>query len=201
MWEQRYATAEFVFGKSPALFLQDHDAYLTPDQSALSIADGEGRNSVFMATKGMAVRALENAPSALAKARILAKEHDVTVDIVETDVFDYDWGAQGFDLTVGIFIQFVGPKKRETLFQGMKEATNPGGLIMLHGYTPQQLEFGTGGPKAVENLYTEENLRASFDGWTVLECRAYIRDIDEGCGHSGQSALIDFIARKPISAS
>lgn len=79
----------------------------------------------------------------------------------------------------------------------MKKTTKPGGLVMLHGYTPEQLAHGTGGPPFAENMYTESLLQNAFSGWEILECRAYEREVQEGRGHSGLSALIDFIARKP----
>lgn len=197
MWEKRFSTPDYLFGKEPATFLRTHARYLQKGQNALSVADGEGRNSVFMATQGVDVTALEFAPSAIAKARKLAMEHAVTVNFTKADVLTYDWPDAGYDLGLAIFIQFVGPEGRKQIFDGMARATKPGGLVMLHGYTPQQIEFGTGGPGKVENLYTDAMLRKDFAGWEILESREYIRDIQEGAGHSGQSALIDFIARKP----
>ncbi|MDW3116602.1 MAG: class I SAM-dependent methyltransferase [Roseovarius pacificus] len=196
MWEERFATPDYVFGRAPAVFLSDHADLLTPGATALSVADGEGRNSVFMAQRGMQVTALEYAPSAIAKAKALAGESGVEVTFRQVDVLTHDW-PDTYDLVAGIFIQFVGPKERATLFDGMKRSVAPGGMIMLHGYTPKQIEFGTGGPSDPANMYTEEILRDAFDGWDILECRAYERDLREGKGHAGRSALIDLIARRP----
>lgn len=198
MWEERFAASDdYVFGTAPAQFLIDHQSYLASGESALSVADGEGRNSVFMAEQGMEVTALEFAPSAIVRARDLAKAHNVTVTFLEADILRDPWPARDYDVVTGVFIQFVGPEARALQFQKMKQATTPGGLVMLHGYTPKQLEFGTGGPSAVENLYTEDMLRDAFTGWDILECCAYERTLDEGKGHSGKSALIDLVARKP----
>ncbi len=196
MWEERFATDDYVFGKDPARFLVEHAALLTPGETALSVADGEGRNSVYMAQKGMRVTALEFAPSAIRKAKALAAECDVEVAFQNADVLQHDWPDQ-YDMVAGIFIQFVGPAERVRLFDGMQGSVRPGGLILLHGYTPEQLEHGTGGPPFAENMYTEAGLRAAFDGWEILECRAYEREVQEGRGHVGMSALIDFVARKP----
>ncbi|MDQ2092638.1 SAM-dependent methyltransferase [Rhodalgimonas zhirmunskyi] len=199
MWETRFQTPDYVFGKAPARFLPDHADYLTPGLSALSVADGEGRNSVYLARQGLTVTALEFAPSAIAKARALAREHDVEVDLHKADVIADPFPVKGpFDITLGIFIQFVGPKERAALFDKMAQTTAPGGLLMLHGYTPKQLDYGTGGPRALENLYTPDLLAGAFSGWEILENRPHERDLDEGKGHSGRSALIDFIARKPL---
>ncbi|WP_137700238.1 SAM-dependent methyltransferase [Marimonas lutisalis] len=196
MWEERFSTPDYVFGKEPAQFLRDHETYLAPGLSALSVADGEGRNSVFMAQKGLAVTALEFAPSAIRKARALAAERDVSVDFRQFDVLAQDFEGE-YDIVAGIFIQFVGPVERGKLFRQMQRVTKPGGIVLLHGYTPEQIQHGTGGPPDVRNMYTCKTLRESFPGWEVLECREYEREVQEGRGHSGMSALIDFIARKP----
>lgn len=196
MWEERFATPDYVFGKDPAIFLTEYRDYLTPGASALSVADGEGRNSVYMAAQGMDVTALEFAPSAIAKARALAAERGVTVQFRQFDVLAQDFEGE-YDLVAGIFIQFVGPVERNKLFSHMKSVTKPGGVVMLHGYTPEQLNHGTGGPPFVANMYTCKTLRECFPGWEILTCREYEREVQEGRGHSGLSALIDFIARKP----
>ena len=196
MWETRFATPDYVFGTEPAQFLRAHGDLLTPGASALCVADGEGRNSVFMAQRALQVTALEYAPSALAKARRLAEERGVTVDFREVDVLAHDW-PDTYDIVAGIFIQFAGPHDRKRLFDGMKRSVAPGGLMLLHGYTPKQLDYGTGGPPCAENMYTEVILRAAFVGWQIVECRAYDRELSEGRGHSGRSALIDLVARKP----
>ena len=200
MWEERYATPDYVFGREPAAFLTDHADLLTPGHTALAVADGEGRNSVFMAQKGMKVTALDFAPSAIAKAQALAAEKGVSVTFRQTDVLAHDW-PETFDLVAGIFIQFVGPDQRDRLFEGMRRSVRPGGLILLHGYTPEQIALGTGGPPFAENMYTEAMLRAAFGDWEILECRAHEREIFEGQGHRGRSALIDLVARRPATGA
>ncbi|MBT26395.1 SAM-dependent methyltransferase [Thalassobius sp. S69A] len=196
MWEERYATDDYVFGKAPARFLTEHQALLRPGLTALSVAEGEGRNAVYMAQQGVQVTGLEFAPSALAKAQTLAQEAGVQVDFRNADVLNYDWPQQ-YDLVLGIFIQFVGPADRAILFDGMKRAVRPGGRIVLHGYTPEQLRHGTGGPPFAQNMYSADQLAADFAGWQIEENTAYEREVQEGRGHTGLSALIDFIARKP----
>lgn len=197
MWNDRYDTKDFIFGKAPSQFLVAQQDYLKPGLTALAVADGEGRNSVFMAEKGLAVTAMEAAPNAIAKGRALAAERGVSVNFVEADIFEWDWEATGFDIVAAIFIQFMGPDERPGVFDGMKRAVKPGGLLMLHGYTPKQIEYGTGGPGKVENLYTEDLLANAVAGWEILRLESYEADLDEGPGHSGRSALIDLIARKP----
>lgn len=197
MWENRFSTDDYVFGTAPALFLPDHAAQFDPGQTVLSVADGEGRNAVWLAERGLQVTALEFAPSAVAKARKLAADRSVTLTHAEADVFDWDWPEAAFDHVIGIFIQFVGPEGRADMFDKMKGAVKSGGLVSLHGYTPKQLDYRTGGPGAEENMYTPERLADHFAGWEILENRPHEREVSEGKGHVGLSALIDFVARKP----
>lgn len=198
MWEERYAgSRDYVFGTAPAQFLRDHLDYLSPGQTALAVADGEGRNSVFMAERGLEVTALEFAPTAIARAKRLAQERSVTVDFHQCDILHDTWPDAQFDIVAGIFIQFVGPEERALQFERMQATTKPGGIVMLHGYTPKQLEHGTGGPPFIENLYTPEILHTAFTNWEVETLTEYEREVQEGRGHSGMSALIDLIARKP----
>lgn len=198
MWEKRYNTDAYIFGKAPARFIAEHSDYLTAGQSALVIADGEGRNSVFIAQQGMQVTAQEFAPSAISKAKALATEAGQDITFEQSDIFARHWEVDTYDLVAGIFIQFTGPDGRRKIFDGIKQATKPGGLVMLHGYSPKQLEYGTGGPPFAENMYSEVILRAAFVGWEILQCREYDRDVQEGSAHVGMSALVDLVARKPI---
>lgn len=197
MWEDRFDTPDYVFGTEPASFLRRHADWLTPGASVLSVAEGEGRNAVFLAERGLHVRALEYAPSAIAKAHRLAANRGVALDMVQTDVLDHDWAAEAHDVVLGVFIQFAAPEDRARLFAGMARAVRPGGLILLHGYRPEQVALGTGGPKDPANMYTDALLREAFAGWDVLLSDSYDAMLSEGTGHVGRSALIDFIARKP----
>ena len=197
MWEERFASSpDFVFGKTPAQFLLDHDDYLTPGHTALSVADGEGRNSVHLAERGLNVTALEFAPTAIARARDLATERGVQVDFRQLDIMAQPWPTQQFDLVAGIFIQFVGPDGRRAQFRHMRDATKPGGLVMLHGYRPKQLDYGTGGPKLRDHLYTPDLLEKAFADLSEITVESYDAELDEGPGHSGMSALVDLIGTK-----
>lgn len=196
MWNTRYAGEDYLFGTEPADFLKRAAPFLTPGETALAIADGEGRNSVWLAAQGLRVTAFDSAPNAVSKARKLAAARGVDVAFHVEDLDGWDW-SQTYDVVAGIFIQFVGPEARALLFDRIKGALRPGGLLLLHGYAPRQVEYGTGGPPMRENMYAEALLRAAFAGWEVLRLADFDAEVDEGRGHSGRSALVDFIARKP----
>ena len=199
LWQQRFAEAgeRYVFGEAPNLFLKGCADRLPDAAHVLSVADGEGRNSVWLASLGHRVDAIEFSPAAIDKARKLAARAGVGVGFEQADVFEWDWPKGVFDAVVAIFIQFASPSQRKVLFHKMGQSLRPGGLLLLHGYTPQQIEFGTGGPSVVENLYTEQMLRESFADLEILRLVSYEREIHEGQAHDGMSALIDLVARKP----
>jgi len=198
-WSERYSGAgnEYLFGTLPNRFLTQQAHRLLPGGKVLSVADGEGRNSVFLAEEGLDVTAMEISPVALHKAQRLATSRHVQVSFVQADVLNWSWPQATYDAVAAIFVQFVGPEGRTVLFDGIKGALKPGGLLLMQGYTPTQLEYGTGGPSAVENLYTAELLRNNFSGWEVLELREHEDVLDEGLGHKGRSALVDLVVRKP----
>ncbi|MCB1957547.1 MAG: class I SAM-dependent methyltransferase [Rhodocyclaceae bacterium] len=199
MWNKRFADAgeAFVFGEAPNHFVEAEASALPAGASVLSVADGEGRNSVFLAGRGHPVHAVEFSPVAIAKARGLAARRGVDVRFEEADLFAWDWPEAAYDVALAVFIQFATPAQRVTLFARLAAAVRPGGLLLIHGYTPEQVAYGTGGPPCAEHMYTEPLMRACFAGLEILRLEAYEREIDEGPGHRGRSALIDFVARRP----
>jgi SAM-dependent methyltransferase len=197
MWNDRYATDDYLFGTAPAAFLTAQAHHLAPGSRVLCVADGEGRNSVHLATLGHDVTAFDPAPNALAKARRLAAGKGATVAFHEAGIEDWDWAPASFDAVAAVFIQFAAPPARARLFAHIARTLRPGGLLLLHGYAPRQVGYGTGGPPCTENMYTLPMLLDAFPGWEVLHAADRDAEIEEGRGHSGRSALIDFVARKP----
>ena len=197
MWDQRYAAPGYLFGTDPARFLSEHANHLPQDGRVLCVADGEGRNAVFLAARGLDVTAFDASPVAIGKARKLAEERGVTVHHALADIDGWDWEPGAYDAVVAIFIQFAPPSMRKRIFEGMKRTLRPGGVLMLHGYRPEQIAHGTGGPPDAENLYTEDLLEKAFGDFEILRLSSYESEIEEGKGHVGMSALIDLIAIKP----
>lgn len=195
-WNGRYAADGYLFGTEPNAFLASRATLLQPGQRALSVADGEGRNSVWLASQGLDVTAVEISPVAVEKARRLAARRGVSLRFEVADVLDFDWGQGCFDVVAAIFIQFAAPAERERLFARIKDALKPGGLLIMQGYTPKQLEYKTGGPPHAENMYSEALLRSAFGDMEILHLAEHDGEIREGSGHSGRSALIDLVAKK-----
>ena len=195
-WNKRFSAGEYIFGKAPNAFLASQRALFEPGMRVLSVADGEGRNSVWLASLGLDVTAFDFSPVGVEKARALAREAGVKVDHRLCDIFRWDWAERTYDAVVVIFAQFMGAEARKPLFEGMKEALAPGGVLVMQGYTPKQLGYLTGGPKETENFYTAKLLRESFADLEILHLREHEDEVDEGNAHRGMSALIDLVARK-----
>lgn len=200
-WDARFNQAGFLFGLEPNRFLVAQRHRLTPASRILSVADGEGRNSVWLAQQGMSVVAFDFSPVAVDKARRLAAEQGVSVDYRVATVDEWDWQPAAFDAVVAIFVQFAPPDRRARLFAGMQRTLKPGGLLLVQGYTPRQLIFRTGGPDRADQLYTSQLLRELLHECEIVELLEHEAELAEGCAHFGRSALLDCVARKRSGAA
>jgi 2-polyprenyl-3-methyl-5-hydroxy-6-metoxy-1,4-benzoquinol methylase len=197
-WNERFDKEEFIFGKEPNVYLvQKANEYLKPAYQVLCIADGEGRNGVWLAKQGMQVTGFDASDIALAKANQFAKDNQVEVKYSFSDTDSFAWHANTYDAVIGIFIQFADPAMRERIFQKTYEALKPGGIFILQGYTPKQLEYKTGGPSLIEHLYTEELIRNLAKDFHILELKSYEQELSEGPRHTGMSAILGLVAQKP----
>lgn len=195
-WDERFAREGYYFGEAPNAFLKAQKPRLPASGTALAIADGEGRNGVWLAEQGLDVTSIDSSRVGLEKARALAERRGVSLTTQLIDIAEYDWPENRFDVVAAIFFQFAPPALRAKIFAGLKRTLNPGGVLLLEGYRPEQLTYGTGGPPQVEHLYTRDLLEAAFGDMEVLLLDAYDGEVDEGAGHKGLSALIDLVARK-----
>ena len=200
-WNDRFlATEDYLFGKAPNAFLVKQTlARMTPGMQVLAIADGEGRNGVWLSEQGCEVWSIDAAPAATVKARKLAAERGATLHIETADATQWDWDAHQYDMVVGIFFQFANPQLRDKLFDGMKRAVKPGGYVLIEGYGLKQLEYNTGGPKIAEHLYTKALMQSAFGGFEIELLEEYDAALNEGERHQGISALVDLVAKRPMA--
>jgi cyclopropane fatty-acyl-phospholipid synthase-like methyltransferase len=194
-WQTRFSAPAYAFGKEPNAFLKAQAHRLRPGQSALSVADGEGRNGVWLAEQGLDVLTIDFSQAGLAKAQALAAERGVKLRTELADVTQWRWPTNAFDVIVAIFI-FVEPHERAPFFASLKAALKPGGLLLMQGYRPEQLKFRTGGPPNAERMYTRAILQEGFGEMAEVDIREHDSTISEGTAHVGMSALIDLVARK-----
>lgn len=195
MWNERYAMPGFAYGTAPNDFLRARIDDL-PDGPVLSLAEGEGRNALFLATNGHSVTAVEMSWVALNKATQLASEHGIRLHGVLSNLADYDPGEAGWAGVVLIWCHLP-PALRQQVHARVVRALKPGGVVILEAYTPAQLAHGTGGPQSTEMLYTAEMLKQDFAGLEFLVLEEKEREVHEGRYHNGPSAVVQLVARKP----
>ena len=198
-WNKRFNTPDYIFGKAPNEYLQAQAwLHLKKGDSVLCVADGEGRNSVWLAKQGMRVDAFDLSEIALSKAVALATEEAVQVQFSLASSDTWEWEPNQYDAVVGIFIQFANPVMRARLFAQMASTLRPGGVLIVQGYTPKQLEFKTGGPSILEHLYTDDMIRNLIGDLEVIDLCVYEKSLSEGPKHTGMSALLGLVARKSL---
>jgi SAM-dependent methyltransferase len=195
-WNQRFAAPGFLFGSEPNGWLREHANVWAPGSQVLCVADGEGRNSVWLAGQGFSVTAFDIATTGVAKARAFAEQRGVAVRYAVADCDNYAWPDASLDGVAAIFVQFADPALRQRLFANIVRALKPGGRLVLQGYTPRQLAYRTGGPPQASHLYTAPMLRDAFAELDIETLREYEADLAEGSGHHGRSALIGLVARR-----
>jgi SAM-dependent methyltransferase len=195
-WNKRFGQDGFLFGTEPNHWLREHAHVWQPGHRVLCVADGEGRNSVWLAQRGLAVDAFDISEVGIRKAREFARERSVAVDFAVADIASVEWPQAVYDGVAAIFFQFADPALRASIFDGMVRCLKPGGTLVLQGYGLRQLEYRTGGPGIASHLYTVELLRESFAELEIVELREYEAQLAEGSGHCGQSALVGLVARK-----
>jgi SAM-dependent methyltransferase len=198
MWDERYASEEYVYGTEPNRFLVEA-AVRIPGPCVLSLCEGEGRNAVWLAGQGFQVTAVDASRVGLAKASRLADEHSVAIDTRIADLAGFDLGSACWDAIVSIFCHLP-PVLRTELHQRVIEALAPGGVFILEAYTPAQLDYGTGGPRSLELLVELEALQRELSGLEFIHACETVREISEGHLHSGPGAVVQVIARKQVGS-
>ena len=196
MWDERYASDEYLYGHEPNEFLKSMASSILERGRVLCLADGEGRNGVFLAQQGFAVTTIDQSKRGVDKARHFAGESGVELDAQVGDLTTADMGEQQWDAIVSIFVHMP-PDMRANLHARVVQALAPGGLFVLEAYTPSQIGRGTGGPPVPELTMTLESLRSELDGLTEEHGVELVRPVVEGAGHSGDGAVVQYVGRRP----
>ena len=192
MWESRYDTEVYVYGTAPNDFLAAAAADL-PVGRTLCIADGEGRNGVYLAGLGHEVTSVDMTESGMAKAERLAEARGVALTTVVANLADFDLGEDRWDLIVSIFAH-TPPDIRARVHGAIAQALAPGGRLILEAYTPDQVGRGTGGPPVPELTMTLDGLREELTGMEIVSGEEKVRSVVEGPGHTGDGAVVQVIA-------
>jgi SAM-dependent methyltransferase len=195
IWDERYRTPEHVYGTAPNDFLAEVAGQI-PAGPVLSIADGEGRNGVYLATLGHAVTSVDASSVGLAKARQLATTRGVAIETIVADLADYVIAPGAWSGIVSIFCHLPRPLRQRVHAQVVRGLA-PGGLFVFEAYSVRQIGYGTGGPSSVELLPTLAALRSELAGLELLHAEELERDVHEGTAHTGRSVVVQVIGRKP----
>lgn len=194
-WDERYGAADYYYGAQPNDFLREYCGALRPGGAVLCLAEGEGRNAVFLAERGHAVVAVDQSLVGLQKAQRLAATKGVRITTIQADLADYRIEPDRWDGIVSIWCHLPRLLRAE-VYRQVRTGLKPGGLFLLEAYTPEQLRYGTGGPPTADLLARLEDLRGELDGLAFLHAMECERVVTEGCGHNGLSAVVQIIARR-----
>lgn len=195
-WNTRFQAENYVYGTKPNVFLSEMQKKHQLKGTALSIAEGEGRNAVFLAEQGMNVTAWDYAESGLAKTKKLAEERGVAVQTNLVDLNNASWGINQWDEVVCIFGHFPAELRYKTL-KGVKGAVKPGGYYITEVYSLYQIPYNSGGPKEAGFLYTPKDFLQIFSEWRIVHF--FMGEVvrHEGELHNGLAHVIQFVGQKP----
>lgn len=194
MWDERYSAEEYAYGTTPNKFLEENVNSI-PKGRVLSLAEGEGRNAVFLAKQGYFVTAVDASVVGLNKARKLAEKNDVVVEFIHADLADYDLGENKWDGIVSIFCPLPS-SVRKALYKKVMTGLKQNGVFLLEAYTPEQLKHGTGGGNSVDVMQSEESLSFELAGLKFKHLIELERDVIEGVYHTGTGSVVQAIATK-----
>jgi len=198
-WDAKYGDAAFLYGTRPNAFLTGQAWRLPPSARILMVGDGEGRNGVWLAEQGHRVVSVDFSPRALQKATRLALDRGVRLTTICADVTDWDWPEAAYDAAIAIFLH-VRPEVRRPVHRCMLHAVRPGGLVLVESFAPDQLRYGTGGPKDPDMLHPADALAADFTDADILELEESVVTLGEGPGHQGPAAVTHLAARRTDKA-
>ncbi len=194
-WDIRYAEPDWAYGTEANDFLVSV-ADRIPPGPVLCLAEGQGRNAVFLAQRGHDITAVDQSPVGMQRAAELAHSRGVALRTEVADLRDFVIAPGAWSGIVAIFAHLP-PALRADVYRRVVGGLRPGGVFILESYTPAQLALGTGGPKDPAFLMTEPQLRNELTGLTFDIARELERDVHEGSYHTGRAAVVQLVARRP----
>lgn len=197
-WDERFSEPGYAYGTEPNAFLVSQMHLFKPGMKVLAVADGEGRNGVWLAQQGLDVLSVDQSAVGLAKARELAAQRGVSIRTEQADLTTWKWPQGEFDVVVAVYIHFR-PEHRAQMHARMVAALKPGGVLIMEAFTPKQLEYKTGGPQDPAMLYTAEMLRRDFIEEEILLLEEALPELSEGPYHRGTAAVVRLVLHKPAS--
>lgn len=189
-WNERFGREGYFYGIHPNLYLKSHIDLLSANRTILFLGEGEGRNAIYAASLGHTVTALDASDIGLAKTAALAKERELEVTLVHTDLELWN-PAESYDAIMCSFLHLSEPLRTE-VFQKAISRLNPGGLFAGEFFSIDQLPKTTGGPKDETLLYSAKELRSILESapCSIIELCEIDTDLNEGKGHVGIASVV-----------
>jgi len=192
-WNERYSTSGYLYGTEPNSFLAEHSDLLRGP--VLSLSEGEGRNAVFLAARGLEVLGVDISKVALEKAHQLAKSRGVEIKTLVTDLATFEPEVNHYGAVISISAHLPSAV-RNRLYPLIERSLRPNGIMLLESYSENQLLRDTGGPKDRDMLMTVAKIRREFPDLEPILLREVERYVSEGEGHTGMASVVQFIGRK-----
>jgi SAM-dependent methyltransferase len=194
-WDEKYSGVEYFYGEEPNEFLTQQLKHISKIAKILCLCEGEGRNAVYLAKNGFDVTAVDFSEEAKTKALRLAVRQNVKLDYHLSDLKNYDFGDKKWDAIISVFAH-LSLSLRQTIYPKVISSLREDGIFIIEAYTPKQIEYGTGGPKDIEMMCSDEILRNDLIGMNWMFIEEGEKYLNEGLGHSGRSYTIRGVAKK-----
>ncbi len=196
IWDERYRHDMAAYGNEPSLYLVEKAELAGAGRDALVPADGQGRNGLWLARRGVHVLSIDLSSVGLSHIAETANRENLPLKTLQADVSLWTWPKHAYDLVVSVYFHLK-PGDRANVHRSMYASLKPGGHILLEGFHTDQLGKASGGPKDPEMLFTEERLRGDFSEGKIVEFRREDIDLSEGRLHRGTGSLVRMLVRKP----
>ncbi|OGU09240.1 MAG: SAM-dependent methyltransferase [Geobacteraceae bacterium GWC2_58_44] len=195
-WDERYSEPGFTYGTAPNEFLASVAGRI-PRGRILSLAEGEGRNAVYLASLGYRVTAVDGSAVGLAKALALARERGVAITAIPADLaaFAIEW--EQWEGIVACYCHLPSAL-RSRIHQAAVRGLKPGGVFVLEAFSEEQLAYGTGGPKSPDMLMSLDGLKRELAGLELVHAVQIEREVQEGRGHTGSASVLQILGVKPL---
>jgi SAM-dependent methyltransferase len=194
-WDKRYNEEGLAYGNLPNDFLKENFQLIPAGGSILCLAEGEGRNAIFLAQKNYEVSSVDFSATGIKKTIQRAGEAGVKIKTHLEDLNEFEMGINNWDAIISIF-GHLPPEIRTSVHAKIIRALKPGGLFLMEAYVPEQLMFNSGGPKEISMMMSLEILEKELGALKPIIKRTCIRDIQEGKYHQGLSAVVQFVGKK-----
>ncbi len=194
-WNERYQQDGYYYGRDANDFLKSKAALFTPGKKVLCLAEGEGRNAVFIAKQGCQVTAVDFSAVGLEKLQKLAAENSVTIETTCANLRHYEMGQNKWDIIVSVWCHLPSELRR-LVHARVPDALKSNGHFLLEAYTPNQIGKNTGGPIELDRVMTAAALKVELSGLKIIELQETERQISEGVGHNGMSSVVQMLAQK-----